>query len=199
MSRTDVEVEEKPAAPVKDTAQIIADCQQELSKMLKNLTKTEDLEALQIYFTKKNADLADLKGTDIMTLFLNNYHNAFKAPAMMRTTMVPTLYKELGLNEEDFLEVWNQQIIKLSTMDLPFIKESSGKIMVLMAKEHNINFSGMVLHFDGDEYTREDQSWFYKDMIEAVQKVAEEEGYDDAAFDQLMKDKAEFADKHFMD
>lgn len=199
-SRTEIndpEPNTPKADPVKDKATIIKEASKEISTMFKRMTKDEDLEPLKIYFSTKNEDLSSLEGKDIMNLFLDHYHNAFAKPAFVRTSMVPALYKELGLSTEEFIACWNAQLAKICTMDLPFIKKTSANIMCLMAKENAVDFSAMEFTFSGDEFTREDQMWFFKDMLEEAGKLAKAAAFEDEGFSEMIVERTKFAEDNF--
>lgn len=63
--------------------------------------------------------------------------------------------------------------------DIPHKKKSCAALLVNMVKEHGIDLAKIQWTYTGDEFKAEDISWFYRDMLEEVEKQADAEGIKD--------------------
>lgn len=100
--------------------------------------------------------------------------------AFARAQLPAYIYAQWNENgkgsEKEFFEALNKCSFDLSKEDVPHKSKSLATMLVHMHIEHKFDFSKWVMKFEGDEFSREDTSWFYRETVEFLEKVPEASG-----------------------
>lgn len=137
--------------------------------------KESTIDAVKEDFVKTNEALSLISSQELLTIYLKTYLDAFKVQAILRAKFLPTMMKEFGLGVEDFLNSFNKVLLNYTKEDLPFLKNTTGWILFGMTKEFGLKLSQIEYQFSGDEFTKEDQSWWYRDTLDELEKIVNSE------------------------
>lgn len=141
-------------------------------KSIMKLSKREStIDAIKEDFVKTNESFTQVTPTELLKIYLKTYHNAFKAQAELRAEFVENLMLEFGMGLPQFLEAFNDVFFDFTKEDSPFIKKTTAMIISLAVNKFGLNLDQLVHKFEGDEFTKEDQSWWYRDMYDELTKL----------------------------
>lgn len=170
------EIVEKKEEPKKDITQIATE---EIKSFFKSNSKDATFDPYPEFFAKTNENLSDLSYEQITKLWLKLYHDCWANTANQRAKIPSLLFTQWKGTEEKFLEIMTEGFHKMTSEDIPHKKKSLATLIVDMYKTHKIDFGKIKWVFDGDNMKKEDQMWFYRELMEEVDKISEEAGVKD--------------------
>ena len=136
-------------------------------KAIFDLNKTtDDLEVYDDLFKPDNPALKGAKPEEIFSLFLEHFMNTDRKIAEVRTVVASQIVKNFGLSEEVFFKVLAGYLSTGYTQDIPVIKKAMGKIIAHSMTKSNFTIHKLNLIFSSNDDDREEQKWFYDDVIE---------------------------------
>lgn len=138
---------------------------------MKSSHKDSTIDTIKENFVKTNESLTQVKPKELLKIFLKTFHDAYANQAILRVQFVPELMKVFGISVKDFEEIFNQIHLQLAKEDVPFMKKSVGTLLHGMIREFGFSLESLKFEFDGDEFSKEDQSWFYREALEELGKI----------------------------
>ena len=187
-----LKIEENPEEEYFKTAM------EEVKSFLNTLRKDKTIEPVEEYFKKDNKIINELNYKQVLLLYFKNYYDCYKDTAFLRIPVFTQIHKEWEGNQEDFIEVFNERMVKGYGIDLPFFKKCCASVMVEMKKNCGISFDDWKIEFTAEgEFGREDQSWFYRDVLDALKDAQKEAGVDfgDEFFEKKTADAKDYKKK----
>lgn len=157
--------------------------------IMKNSKKETTIDSVKEDFVKTNDSLCQIPPKDLFKMYLTTYHNAFKAQAELRANFVIDIMQEFAIDLNTFVEVFNEVFFSYTKEDVPFIKKTTAMILSQAITKHGLNLDQIVHKFEGDEFAKEDQSWWYRDMYDELKKIG---NVDEAVIDAAVVEAKKF-------
>ena len=86
-----------------------------------------------------------------------------------------------GSSPELMLKLVKEALFDSRNADSPSVKNGFGDLLYVFFTEKNIPFEKLELKFNGDEFSKEDQHWFYRDVIDNISKAVKNRGGTESA------------------
>lgn len=151
---------------------------QDVKGIMKVSKKETTIDMIKEEFVKSNEAINQVTGPEIVEIYLRTFHDAFAQQAELRANYITEIMRIFECDLSGFLKGFNSAILNFTKEDSPFMKKVIALIIYRVHKEYSLELKNLVYKFDGDEFTREDQHWWYRDMLDELKKIVENDGGD---------------------